>query len=300
MSAAHWQTRPEARPDAAAQEGRPPEGLRHEVVTTREGARAIRELARGEIMHPVVGPTVEAERLYVAQSRLRERLLDATGESPAPLVLFDAGLGAGSNALAARRVSEALADDAPARRLVLVSFENDLGALALALSPENAAAFGLEGEAGEAGRALLVHGVHETPRTRWRLRHGDLLEQLERETMLADLVFWDPFSPRANPALWTMGAFATLRARCGPRCTLFTYSASTRVRSALLLGGFAVGLGVGTGTTQETTAAATDLRDLARPLGARWLERLRRSSAPFPGDAPLDAFERIAALEQFR
>jgi queuine tRNA-ribosyltransferase len=34
-------------------------------------------------------------------------------------------------------------------------------------------------------------------------------------------------------------------------------------------------------------------------LDRRWLERLARSAAPFPADAPTDAFARIAALPQF-
>ena len=47
-----------------------------EVVTTRSGARAMRDCATGELMHPVVGPLVEAETLYEAAgiglARLKE------------------------------------------------------------------------------------------------------------------------------------------------------------------------------------------------------------------------------------
>jgi queuine tRNA-ribosyltransferase len=68
----------------------------------------------------------------------------------------------------------------------------------------------------------------------------------------------------------------------------------------MLLAGFAVGVGPRTGTPGQTTIAAVRLGDLAQPLDKRWLERLLRSSAPLPADAPEDALERIAALEQFR
>jgi len=281
---------------------------RHEVVTTSGGARSIRDTHLREVMHPVIGARAESEQLYAAQSRLRERLLDKSASGP--LVLFDVGLGAASNALAARRVSESLgrslgatsAEDAPARPLTIVSFENDLGALELALQPEHASEFDLAGEPGEAARALLAHGEHRTPRTTWLLREGDLLEQLAAldETLRAEIVFWDPFSPRANPSLWNAAAFSLLRSRCGERCTLFTYAAATSVRAAMILGGFAAGIGGGTGTTQETTAAACDARDLLKPLDARWLQRLSRSSAPYPADAPADALERISAAPQFR
>jgi queuine tRNA-ribosyltransferase len=151
-----------------------------------------------------------------------------------------------------------------------------------------------------AARALLARGVHESARTTWRLERGDVLEALARlEACPADIVFWDPFSPRANPELWTIAAFATVRRAAGPRCTLFTYSASTATRVAMLLAGWAVGVGDGTGDKIETTSAAVDVADLERPLGRRWSTRLARPDAPLPADAPPDAAARAAAAAQF-
>jgi len=268
------------------------EGASHEIIVTRGGARAMRSLAEGEVMHPGVGPLVEAEQLYVRQSRLRERL--SAGERER-LVVFDVGLGAGSNALAARTVSERLPRGAA--RLELVSFERDLGALELALASDDA--FGWRGEPAEAARALLARGEHETARTRWRLVRGDVLEALARETAPADVVFWDPFSPRSNPALWTVAAFSVVRRHAGPRCALFTYSASTATRLAMLLGGWAVGIGDAIGDKTQTTAAAVVTRDLARPLDGRWLARLGRADVPLPSDAPADAVARARAAPQF-
>ena len=261
----------------------------HEIVRTRGGTLAMRSLDAGEVMHPGVGPLVEAEQLYVRQSRLAERLLEGR-----TVVVFDVGLGAGSNAFAARAASER----AGAGRLELVSFERDLGALALAL--ESPAAFGIDAEAATAARALLADGRHETPRTTWRLEAGDVLEALARTSARADVVYWDPFSPRANPTLWTVAAFAAVRRAAGPRCTLFTYSASTATRVALLLSDWAVGVGDAIGEKAHTTAAAADPADLARPLDRAWLARLARADAPLPSDAPPDAAARAAAARQFR
>jgi queuine tRNA-ribosyltransferase len=266
-----------------------------EVVTTRSGARAMRDRNTGELMHPVVGPLVEAEQLYVEPSRLADRLRD---ESSTPLVLLDVGLGAGSNAIAAIRVSESLPTSM--RPLHVTSFDHSLAALELALHAEHAASFGLEGAVGDAARALVDRGAHESPRTHWRMVLGDLLPMLAREAPeTADVVFWDPFSPRANPTLWTMQAFVALRRLCAARATVHTYSAATAVRSALLLAGFAVGVGRTTSSDRDTTIAAVDVRDLEHPLDRRWLERLSRSSSPFPTDAPVDALPRIAAMPQF-
>jgi queuine tRNA-ribosyltransferase len=257
---------------------------------------AVRGLVEGEVMHPGVGPRIEAERLYVGQSRLAERLA-APGASS--VVVFDVGLGAGSNAAAAWTVAEQAA--AGAARLELVSFERDLGALELGLThPEE---LGLGVGAAAAARVLLAEGHVATSRSTWRLERGDVLEALEREREgdreLADIVFWDPFSPRTNPALWTVAAFAAVRARAGDRCVLVTYSASTAVRIAMLLGGWVVGVGDPIGDKAATTMAATEPELLVRALERSWLSRLARPDVPLPPDSPPDAVARIARLPQF-
>ncbi len=267
--------------------------MSHEVVTTRGGARAVLDHATGEVMHPVVGPLVESLRLYVEPARLEARL---HVDGAAPLVLLDVGLGAGANALAAWRVSESLPRGA--RPLEIRSFDRTLDALALALA--HADAFGIDDDAAVAVRGVLASGGFETARTRWTVQLGELPESLEAApTASADVVFWDPFSPRANPELWCCAAFAALRARCGAGCTVHTYGGATATRAALLLAGFDVGLGPLTGTDKRGTCATLPPAAPPDPLDARWLARLTRSSAPFPPDAPTDALARIAAHPQF-
>jgi queuine tRNA-ribosyltransferase len=267
-----------------------------EVVVTRGGARAMLDHSVGEVMHPVVGPLVEAEELYIAPSRLAHRLRTY---DPDPLVLFDVGLGAGTNAVLAWRVSEARATG-DQRRLSIVSFETSLTAFDLALQQEHHEAFGFEGASLEAGKQLLAHGVYETERTSWRLVPGDvhktLLEQAREQ---ADVVFWDLYSPRAHPGFWTVEAFTHLRRACRSGSSVHTYSSATAVRSALLLAGFAVGTGLSIGEKTQTTVAAVDVNDLALPLDQRWLQRLARSHAGWPSDAPANALELVRALPQF-
>ncbi len=269
-----------------------------EVVTIRDGIRAIKDRASGEVMHCGTGPGVEPAELYVVPSRLEARL----AQSGPSLVLFDVGLGAASNALAAWRVSESLPQDA--RRLEIVSFDHDLTPLRLALDPEHAQGFGLSREqpdARAAALALLEHGRHETARTTWRLALGDFPEVVAREPAgTADLVFWDLYSPRTCPSLWTVACFRELRRACREHATLHTYTTATAARSALLLAGFAVGFGGGTGDRAHTTIAASNVEDLVHPLGARWLTRLGRSTAAFPSDVAADAASRADAIAQIR
>lgn len=272
------------------------QALECEVVVTSSGARAILDRCTGEVMHPVVGPLVEAERLYVGPSRLAQRLVELATD---PLVLLDVGLGAGSNAAAALRAAQA----APlhSRRLSIVSFDRSTVALELSIGEGHPADFGFDDARREAAQTLLRQGQSATPRAQWRLRLGELPESLSREPeAAADIVFWDPFSPLANPKLWDLGAFTALRRACRAGATVHTYSGATRVRAALLLAGFSVGFGEAIRPGREATVAALDPAALERPLGHPWLERLQRSSAPFPVDAPRDALERIQALPQFR
>jgi queuine tRNA-ribosyltransferase len=95
-----------------------------------------------------------------------------------------------------------------------------------------------------------------------------------------------------------MRAFTALFRLCRDGATVHTYSGATATRSALLLAGFAVGEGVELDDGRHTTCAAMRPEDLARPLDRRWLERLGRSSAPFPPDAPANALARLSQRDQ--
>jgi queuine tRNA-ribosyltransferase len=266
-----------------------------EVVATRNGARAMLDRLTGEVMHPLSGPLEEARTLYLEPSGLAKRL---DTEGAGPLVLLDVGLGAGSNAAAAFALSESR--NAPSRALHIVSFDRTLAAFELALRPEHRTAFGFAETVATACTALLERGSAEGAATAWRISLGELPATLLAEPPAsADIVYWDPFSPRANRELWTVNAFTALRRLCRDGATVHTYSGATATRTALLLAGFAVGFGDVLAPGRQATVAATRLEDLNAPLDRRWLDRLSRSSAQFPSDAPSDSFERIARSVQF-
>ncbi len=277
---------------------------RYEVVVN-EGVGRIRDTVSGEVMHSVNDPAQEARSLYVEQSRLVERL--ATGDviamssegtavpaparaappvaAAAPLVVWDVGLGAAANAMAAiHAVEQHFAETAPARKLTLVSFENDLDSLILAL--RHPAWFKHLRHA--APRRLLADNrwISATEHIEWLLLRGDFAET-QLAAPLPDVIFFDPFSFKTDRELWTLDAFGKLRRVLGDRAVeLITYSYSTRVRAALLAAGFYVAKGRGTGPKAETTigltpsAAATPHgREL---LGEEWLVKWRRSDAQAP------------------
>ena len=269
------------------------------VVVTREGARAVLDDETGEVMHPVVGGRVEAETLYIEPSRLRARLAEAEGGVDGPLRVLDVGLGAGSNAVAALQVALAAGGTSP-RRLEIISFDRTEDALRLAAADPHASDFGFTADTLDLTRTLLAAGQVETPRLYWRFVRGELPDTLiDVPAASADIVFWDPFSPKSNPGLWSVAAFRAVHRLCRAGATLHTYSAATATRAALLLAGFAVGAGDPSGKAAQTTMAAMDLAALRTPLDQRWLQRWRRSSAPLPADGPADAADRLAAAPQF-
>jgi queuine tRNA-ribosyltransferase len=308
--------------DARDNYGRPPthvtKAQRHKLkmklgrfeVLLRDDVGRIRDMTSGEVMHSVNDPAEEAHSLYVEQSRLVQRLEEADA---APLVVWDVGLGAASNAMAAIHAVEGRRPPAPVagepvrvgRPMTLVSFENDVDSLILAL--RHPAWFQHLRHA--APRRLLAENrwVSTAAGIEWVLLRGDF-KQTKFAAPLPDIVFFDPFSFKTDSALWTLAAFRELANLFTAKAVeLFTYSYSTSARAALLAAGFHVAKGRGTGPKAETTigltpsaAAMAHGREL---LGEEWLGKWRRSDAQAPGGTTADDEswrDAIARHPQFR
>ena len=276
-------------PPKVGKERRPRTLGDYEVHLAEEGFASIRQISSGEIMHSHTPPMVEAKALYVDQSDLAGRLRLPEGRSPAdvaPLVIWDIGLGAGANAMAAIQCYEAEAAKGPVRPMRVISFENDLDSLKLALTHKNR----FEYLRHSGPDAILARGEWQSRQFEglsWELHVGDFWETAVQASAKPDLLFFDFFSHKTDTACWTLPQFQKLLALCDPQkpAELFTYSASTAVRVALLNAGFHVAIGTGTGVKKETIVALTP--GYAQPcryalLGKEWLDKWRRSSAKFP------------------
>ena len=276
----------------------------YEVHKAWEGFASIRQVSSGEIMHSRTAPMEEARQLYIEQSNLAERLCDSSQIDEA-LVVWDVGLGAAANVMAAMECYEKTAARRP---LEIVSFENDLDSLRLAA-----------GEAEEfpylrvdAVRTILAQGRWQSSggRLSWSLLCGDFLETIN-QAPAPDLIFYDMFSTKTSGTLWTFSTFRRLFTACsGDAAELFTYTCSTANRAALLAAGFFVARGRNAGEKVETTIALTPAavhnprgpeREL---LSSDWLAKWGRSAAKFPGDVAAEdrpAFEKVIRdHEQFR
>lgn len=249
------------------------------LVKTSAGVLSILHRATGEIMHNPIGPWVEANALYVEQSRLLERWSRETSE----FVVYDVGLGAGANALATLHCIRN-ARSVAGKRFRLVSFEKEMDLLHYALS--HADQFPHFSGFQEAIRTLTTDGKWEDESITWELYEGDFLECVLETDTKPHFIYFDPYSPKMNPEMWSTESFKKLHGKIRTReeggTSLYTYSQSTPVRVALLRAGFYVGVGHSTGLKRETTVASSHLHMLENPLGERWLKRWKTSQTPYP------------------
>jgi len=261
----------------------------YEVHIAEEGFASIRQISSGEIMHAHAPPMAEAKALYVDQSDLAGRLALPAGKQPEevePLIVWDIGLGAAANAMAAIQCYEAEAAKGPVRRMRVISFEKDLDSLKLALTHKNRFEY-LRHSGPDAILARQEWTSRQFAGLSWELHVGDFWHTVTQASAKPDLIFFDFFSHKTDTACWAPGQFQRLIGLCDPRkpAELFTYSASTAVRVALLNAGFHVAVGTGTGVKKETIVALTP--GYALPcryalLTKEWLDKWRRSSAKFP------------------
>ncbi len=286
----------------------------YEIVRFASGFSSIRQKSSGEIMHSINNPDEEANSLYVAQSHLAQRLVANDNEVNDEIVIWDVGLGAAYNAMAVLRCFEETTgkNDASfttrAKSLRLISFENDLDSMKLAAS-DNGSFMHLRHSA---PHKILQNGHwnNDSGRFSWELKQGDFLEHFSI-ARLPDIVIYDPFSAKTDCELWTYETFLRLKKYFGEKdVELYTYSAATAVRVALLRAGFFVAEGIATGPKNTTTIAFNTRSGAGRHidtpalLGQKWLERWRRSGSRFPANTKENEKAEItAAIEshpQFR
>lgn len=255
----------------------------YRIVKTTLGVTSILSEETGEIMHNPVGPWDEAHNLYINPSQLAVRMKAIEEEQKSHplnaaygLSVYDVGLGAAGNALAL--LHNVYGDS---RCLVYISsFEIDISLLQFAYDHRGHFPFFEKFEG--AVRSLLETGQWQSQNVEWTLYQGSFLDTVGKAKHKANLVFYDPYSSKKNPEMWTQSCFEKLYEACSDDVLFLNYSRSTAVRGALLAAGFYVGYGGATGAKESTTQAARTLKALEQPLGDRWLRRWERSHCPYP------------------
>lgn len=93
-------------------------------------------------------------------------------------------------------------------------------------------------------RQLAIQHQCQQPNLQAHLWIGDArqtIQQVQQSGFRADAVFFDPFSPRRCPQLWTIEFFTWVAQCLAPSGRLATYSRSASVRSAMRQAGLSIG-----------------------------------------------------------
>jgi queuine tRNA-ribosyltransferase len=248
----------------------------YEIQIHPSGAGRILHRVSGEVMHPVADPREEARLLYVEGSGLSQAF--ERGES---LTLWDVGMGAATNAMAAIAALER----SPQSMLKILSFERDLDPLRLATDHPHS----FPHVKHRAPHLLLESGEYVSPdgRLRWRLIEGDFEKTAFEQSELPDFVFFDPFSAKTDAPLWHWRFLERLKvhwsgADSSRAVRIANYSNSTAQRASVLAAGFWIASGPPSARRPDTSIWLTRAPQSGQLLGREWLERWQRSSAPAP------------------
>ena len=86
----------------------------------------------------------------------------------------------------------------------------------------------------------VIKGDKSDPRINIKILLGDAREKIKELNEKFDAVFFDPFSPKVCPELWTKEFFAEVKQVMKPGAILATYSCARIVRDNLKANGFIV------------------------------------------------------------
>lgn len=102
------------------------------------------------------------------------------------------------------------------------------------------------------------HFVFKEGLLKFKILIGDArktIKEFQKENHLIDSFYQDAFSPKKNPALWTVEWFKDLKIIAKDQAVLSTYSCSNAIRKSLVQAGWAVFNRKGFGTKRHATIA---------------------------------------------
>lgn len=245
-----------------------------EIVSLKSGIKSLRMVANQETFHPGIGPMAEARILHVEQQRLVERC-----RRPGPFIIWDVGLGAAANAIAAIEALLGCQAD-----VEIHSFDKTLAPLEFARAHSDDLDY-LAPHQDLIQSLLHNNRAQVSPNIQWYLHSGDFREEMLRPDLPSPhACFYDPYSSVSNQEMWTLDHFTKLAKRLDndTPCLLTNYTGSSAVRVTWLMAGFYVGVGAAIGRKAETTVASNHLSLLEQPLSIEWLAKrqVSQSSAP--------------------
>lgn len=205
-----------------------------ELQATEDGSLTLYTPRFGEHYHSTHGAVQESRHIYTGLA-LKGRLATWHQDKGKALRLFEVGLGTGLNALLTALVADR--EQIPIHYTSIEKYP---------LPKEIFHHLSYEKTIGE-GSDVLLRRLHESPWgedvsiTPFFTLHkvlGDLTDYTFPQAL--DVVYYDAFSPEAQPELWEERLFLSLYDAMNCQATLATYCAKGVVRRALQHAGFSV------------------------------------------------------------
>jgi tRNA U34 5-methylaminomethyl-2-thiouridine-forming methyltransferase MnmC len=200
---------------------------------TQDGSYTFFSVEFGETFHSTQGAKAEAFQKFAEATNLQ-----AKAKNPS-IRLLDVCYGLGYNTAAAL---ETIAITHPSCQIELHGLELDPTVPLGALTPDLLAGWSPSVQQVLRGLAQTSHCQREGLTAHlWIADARHSIQQLVHSGFQADAIFFDPFSPRRCPQLWTVEFFRAVAQCLAPDGKLSTYSRSAAVRSALLAAGLCIG-----------------------------------------------------------
>lgn len=206
---------------------------------TEDGSFTFFSEAFGEAFHSRLGARAEAFEKFAQVTRLAALARQFTKPDLPPIRLLDVCYGLGYNTAAAL---ETLWAGNPACRVEVIALELDPTVPQAAIASDLLTAWSPPVQ--NVLRAIAQHYEFCSSTLQAHLLIGDArqtIQQVVAQGFQADAIFFDPFSPRRCPQLWTVEFFAQVAKCLSPRGILATYSRSASVRVAMQAAGLHIG-----------------------------------------------------------
>jgi tRNA U34 5-methylaminomethyl-2-thiouridine-forming methyltransferase MnmC len=173
-----------------------------------------------EYYHSTKGAVEESFEKFVKPCRIAE--LAKTGK----IRILDVCFGVGYNSAAA---IDAALESNPNCEIEIIGLENDQKILDEIKNLNPAFKY-----------YDIIKGDKSDPKIKLKILLGDARETIKQVKDKVDAVFFDPFSPKVCPELWTKEFFADIKRVMTPGAILTTYSCARIVRDNMKANGFIV------------------------------------------------------------
>ncbi len=250
----------------------------YRIVKTRDGSTSLYSEAFDEACHSIDGAREETLHNYIKGCQIIEKAVDCWREKR-PLQILEIGLGPGFGVVVTFQVlqnwfrKQSLLDKNKKFQVHFITTEIDKSLIDYNRNfwkeqwptKENTLLnfdFNLTVLLGDA-RQTLPHFCHCHP------------------NISIEAIYQDPFSPRKNPALWTVEWFTDLKNISSKQVTLTTYSAHPGIRKAMLYADWKIERMPGFADKRSATRGF-----LNHPSDLSLVDQLKQSEIPAFIDAP--------------